>query len=47
MVEWDGETKAWEANRFRNLANGERMSLWHKSRTTNFAGMAVGILSVP
>ena len=38
-VERDGETKAWEANGFRNLADGERMLLWHGSRTTNFAGI--------
>lgn len=38
-VERDDETKAWTAAGHNNLKDGERLLLWHGSRTTNFAGM--------
>ncbi|TBU22092.1 PARP-domain-containing protein [Dichomitus squalens] len=38
-VEREGETRAWEEKGFGSLADGERMLLWHGSRTTNFAGI--------
>ncbi|EMD41273.1 hypothetical protein CERSUDRAFT_127918 [Gelatoporia subvermispora B] len=38
-VEREGETKAWCQNGFDKLPEGERMLLWHGSRTTNFAGI--------
>ncbi|OCH88821.1 PARP-domain-containing protein [Obba rivulosa] len=38
-VERDFETKAWCEKGFDKLPEGERMLLWHGSRTTNFAGI--------
>ena len=38
-VERDGETQAWNAAGLEDLAGGERLLLWHGSRTTNFAGI--------
>jgi poly [ADP-ribose] polymerase 2/3/4 len=32
------ETKAWEKAGFNSLPDGERLLLWHGSRTTNFVG---------
>lgn len=33
-----GETRAWNAKDYSNLPDGDRLLLWHGSRTTNFAG---------
>ncbi|KAF9485628.1 PARP-domain-containing protein [Pholiota conissans] len=38
-VERDSETHAWNAKGHSQLPNGERLLLWHGSRTTNFAGI--------
>jgi len=38
-VERQGETEAWVNSGFDNLGSGERLLLWHGSRTTNFAGI--------
>ncbi|KAF5377298.1 hypothetical protein D9615_006389 [Tricholomella constricta] len=38
-VERENETEAWNAKQFGNLQWGERLLLWHGSRTTNFAGI--------
>ncbi|KAG6814431.1 hypothetical protein H0H92_007434 [Tricholoma furcatifolium] len=38
-VERASETEAWNNKKFGNLKGGERLLLWHGSRTTNFAGM--------
>jgi hypothetical protein len=35
----DGETVAWKNRSFDKLGDGERLLLWHGSRTTNFAGL--------
>jgi len=35
----DGETAAWKNRGFDRLGDGERLLLWHGSRTTNFAGL--------
>ena len=35
----ESETKAWNAAGFGKLGDGERLLLWHGSRTTNFAGI--------
>jgi poly [ADP-ribose] polymerase len=35
------ETEAWTKAGYQNLADGERLLLWHGSRTTNFAGTNV------
>jgi poly [ADP-ribose] polymerase len=40
-VEREQETEAWNHSGFDRLANGERLLLWHGSRTTNFAGACV------
>ncbi|THH21021.1 hypothetical protein EW146_g480 [Bondarzewia mesenterica] len=37
-VERQEETHAWTQDGFENLLDGQRMLLWHGSRTTNFAG---------
>jgi len=37
-VEREGETSAWLAKGYDKLPAGDRMLLWHGSRTTNFAG---------
>jgi len=37
-VEREAETSAWLAKGYDKLAPGDRMLLWHGSRTTNFAG---------
>jgi poly [ADP-ribose] polymerase len=37
-VERDQETENWNRSGFNRLADGERLLLWHGSRTTNFAG---------
>ncbi|KAJ7480240.1 PARP-domain-containing protein [Mycena galericulata] len=38
-VERAGETEAWTAAGHDQLQNGERLLLWHGSRSTNFAGI--------
>ncbi|KAH7930598.1 PARP-domain-containing protein [Leucogyrophana mollusca] len=38
-VEREMETKAWTQAGYNKLAPGDRMLLWHGSRTTNFAGI--------
>ncbi|KAG5715912.1 Poly [ADP-ribose] polymerase 2-A [Termitomyces sp. T112] len=38
-VERASETEAWNERKFSNLNGGERLLLWHGSRTTNFAGI--------
>ncbi|KAL1688372.1 PARP-1-like protein [Schizophyllum commune] len=38
-VERESETVAWRKAGFDKLGDGERMLLWHGSRTTNFAGI--------
>ncbi|KAL1664848.1 PARP-1-like protein [Schizophyllum commune] len=38
-VERESETVAWKKAGFDRLGEGERMLLWHGSRTTNFAGI--------
>ncbi|KAI1785714.1 PARP-domain-containing protein [Ganoderma leucocontextum] len=38
-VEREGETRAWNDAGFGGLDAGERLLLWHGSRTTNFAGI--------
>ncbi|KAH9486025.1 Poly [ADP-ribose] polymerase 2 [Psilocybe cubensis] len=38
-VERDSETQAWNSKNFSSVASGERLLLWHGSRTTNFAGI--------
>ncbi|PIL29277.1 hypothetical protein GSI_09327 [Ganoderma sinense ZZ0214-1] len=38
-VEREGETRAWEDAGYGGLEVGERLLLWHGSRTTNFAGI--------
>lgn len=38
-VERESETNAWTAAGFDQIAPGNRMLLWHGSRTTNFAGI--------
>ncbi|KAI0638778.1 poly polymerase catalytic domain-containing protein [Trametes polyzona] len=38
-VEREDETKAWMDAGYGNLPDGERLLLWHGSRTTNFAGI--------
>ncbi|KAF8954823.1 poly polymerase catalytic domain-containing protein [Flammula alnicola] len=38
-VERAGETEAWHAKGHEKLGDGERLLLWHGSRTTNFAGI--------
>ncbi|KAJ7924472.1 poly polymerase catalytic domain-containing protein [Mycena leptocephala] len=38
-VERAGETAAWEKGGFDKMADGERLLLWHGSRSTNFAGI--------
>ncbi|KAG2142574.1 poly polymerase catalytic domain-containing protein [Suillus cothurnatus] len=38
-VEREGETSAWLAKGYDKLPAGDRMLLWHGSRTTNFAGI--------
>ncbi|KAI1790824.1 hypothetical protein LXA43DRAFT_1000631 [Ganoderma leucocontextum] len=38
-VEREGETWAWNDAGFGGLDAGERLLLWHGSRTTNFAGI--------
>ncbi|KJA17358.1 hypothetical protein HYPSUDRAFT_46567 [Hypholoma sublateritium FD-334 SS-4] len=38
-VERAGETCAWNAKNHSNLPDGDRLLLWHGSRTTNFAGI--------
>ncbi|RDB29175.1 Poly [ADP-ribose] polymerase 2 [Hypsizygus marmoreus] len=38
-VERQSETAAWNAKGYGNLQDGERLLLWHGSRTTNFAGI--------
>lgn len=40
-VERKHEQDAWSKAGFDNLADGERLLLWHGSRTTNFAGEAL------
>ena len=39
-VERASETDAWVKAGFDKLADGDRLLLWHGSRTTNFAGMS-------
>ena len=39
-VERAGETDAWIKAGFDKLADGDKLLLWHGSRTTNFAGMS-------
>lgn len=39
-VERQSETDAWLKSGHDKLADGEKLLLWHGSRTTNFAGMA-------
>ena len=38
-VERQSETDAWAKAGYDKLADGDRLLLWHGSRTTNFAGM--------
>ncbi|KAH7883960.1 poly polymerase catalytic domain-containing protein [Phlebopus sp. FC_14] len=38
-VERESETLAWQQAGFDEIASGDRMLLWHGSRTTNFAGI--------
>ncbi|KAL1740847.1 PARP-1-like protein [Schizophyllum fasciatum] len=38
-IEREHETRAWKNAGYDDLADGERMLLWHGSRTTNFAGI--------
>lgn len=38
-VERESETAAWNDSGFDKLNDGERLLLWHGSRTTNFAGI--------
>ncbi|KAJ7651975.1 poly polymerase catalytic domain-containing protein [Mycena polygramma] len=38
-VERVGETAAWEKAGYGNMQDGERLLLWHGSRSTNFAGI--------
>lgn len=38
-VEREGETRAWVDAGYGGLEGGERLLLWHGSRTTNFAGI--------
>ncbi|KAJ7456439.1 PARP-domain-containing protein [Mycena latifolia] len=38
-VERAGETEAWKKAGYDNMADGERLLLWHGSRSTNFAGI--------
>jgi poly [ADP-ribose] polymerase len=38
-VERQGETDAWMKAGYDKLADGDRLLLWHGSRTTNFAGL--------
>ncbi|KAG5642504.1 hypothetical protein DXG03_002701 [Asterophora parasitica] len=38
-VERESETAAWNSKNFGDLTGGERLLLWHGSRTTNFAGI--------
>ncbi|KAJ7102466.1 poly polymerase catalytic domain-containing protein [Mycena belliarum] len=38
-VERAGETDAWKKAGYHNMADGERLLLWHGSRSTNFAGI--------
>ncbi|PPQ92485.1 LOW QUALITY PROTEIN: hypothetical protein CVT25_010430 [Psilocybe cyanescens] len=38
-VERAGEAQAWDAKNFSDLPAGDRLLLWHGSRTTNFAGI--------
>lgn len=38
-VEREDETLAWNAAGHDQLGDGERLLLWHGSRTTNFAGI--------
>ncbi|KAJ7642302.1 PARP-domain-containing protein [Mycena rosella] len=38
-VERAGETDAWKKGGYHNMADGERLLLWHGSRSTNFAGI--------
>ena len=40
-VERAQETEAWNRGGFDRIANGDRLLLWHGSRTTNFAGTFV------
>lgn len=39
-VERKNEQDAWAKAGYDNLADGEKLLLWHGSRTTNFAGEA-------
>lgn len=36
-----GECERWKKNKYDKLGDGERLLLWHGSRSTNFAGMHV------
>ncbi|KAJ7748474.1 poly polymerase catalytic domain-containing protein [Mycena maculata] len=38
-VERAGETAAWKKAGYDNMADGDRLLLWHGSRSTNFAGI--------
>ncbi|KAJ7139532.1 poly polymerase catalytic domain-containing protein [Mycena epipterygia] len=38
-VERSGETDAWKKGGYHEMADGERLLLWHGSRSTNFAGI--------
>ncbi|KAJ7785721.1 poly polymerase catalytic domain-containing protein [Mycena metata] len=38
-VERSGETIAWQKGGYDKMADGERLLLWHGSRSTNFAGI--------
>lgn len=38
-VERQSETEAWEKAGYDKLGDGDRLLLWHGSRTTNFAGV--------
>jgi poly [ADP-ribose] polymerase len=40
-VQREGETSAYLAKGYDKLAPGDRMLLWHGSRTTNFAGEGI------
>jgi hypothetical protein len=38
-VQRETETQAWNKSGFNKLKDGERLLLWHGSRSTNFAGI--------
>jgi poly [ADP-ribose] polymerase len=38
-VHREAETQAWNKSGFNKLKDGERLLLWHGSRSTNFAGI--------